>query len=104
MTTSKELAKIRSDYAVAFHRYCSREEEAALHSAYEIGRDAVVKQLSLFELAEIHHGVLFEALRGAGASEFDEIAAAAPRFFVEVIATFEMTTRGFREHARERSP
>jgi Phosphoserine phosphatase RsbU, N-terminal domain len=104
MTASKEGARIRNDYAVAFHRYRSREEEAALHSAYEIGRDAVMRQLSLFELAEIHHSVLFDALRGAADSEFEEIAVAAPQFFVEILATFEMATRGFREQARRESP
>jgi hypothetical protein len=101
MHTSNDLRRMRSDYAVAFHRYASRREETALRSAYEIGRASVAKRLSLLDLAEIHHSVVFDALRGASETEFDAIAATASRFFAEVLATFEMTTRGFVEHALE---
>jgi hypothetical protein len=97
---TNDLRRARNEYTIAFHRYLSRGEEDALRSAYEIGRDAVVSQLSLLDLAEIHHAVLFEALRGADEAALDVIASAAARFFVEVLATFEMTTRGFVERAR----
>jgi hypothetical protein len=97
MVMMDDVRRVRSEYAVAFHRYRSRGQEDALRSAYEIGRDAVVSQLSLLEVAEVHHAVLFEAMRGADDAEFDAIAGAAPRFFAEVLATFDMTTRGFIE-------
>jgi hypothetical protein len=85
------------DYRVAFLAYLPRREEAALHRAYELGRSAVAEGLSILELALIHHQVFLEILRESPSEELPEVARAASEFFLEVLATFDMTQRGFLE-------
>ncbi len=64
--------KLRRDYRVAFLRYNSRREEAALHAGYEIGRSAVSAGLSILDVAQVHHHVLLEVLRDAPGDELTE--------------------------------
>jgi hypothetical protein len=85
-------------YREAFLTYLASGDEAHVASAYEMGREAVGRQLSLLELAEAHgraveHGVLAEpdparrALLGQRAREF----------LRESLATFEIARRGYLE-------
>jgi hypothetical protein len=85
------------DYRVAFLAYLPRREEAALHRGYELGRSAVSEGLSILELVLIHHEVFLEILRESPSEELPEVARAASEFFLEVLATFDMTQRGFLE-------
>ncbi len=94
MTLLDDLAR---SYRVAFLRYLSRGEEAALHSGYELGRSAVAARVSILELARVHHDVLLEALQGARPEDLAAVATSASQFFLEVIATYDMAQRGFRE-------
>lgn len=92
MTTLEDLAR---NYRAAFLRYLPRREEAALHSGYELGRAAVGDGLSLLELARVHHEVLLEVLRDTPPEELTGVATAASEFLLEVLATYDMTQRGF---------
>lgn len=94
MTALDDLTR---DYRVAFLQYLPRHAEAALHRGYELGRTAVTEGLSVLELARIHHEVFLEALRETPADELSDVATAASEFFLEVLATVEMTQRGFRQ-------
>jgi hypothetical protein len=94
MTLLDDLAR---NYRVAFLRYLSRREEAALHSGYELGRSAVAAGVSILELAQVHHDVLLEALQAAPAEDVAAVATSASQFFLEVISTFDMAQRGFRD-------
>jgi len=85
------------DYRVAFLQYLPRREEAALHRGYTLGRTAVVEGRSILDLARIHHEVLLEALRETPVDELTQVATAASEFFLEVLATFDMTQRSFLE-------
>jgi hypothetical protein len=85
------------DYRVAFLQYLPRREEAALHRAYTLGRAAVVEGRSILDLARIHHEVLLEALRETPPDELTQVATAASEFFLEVLATFDMTQRSLLE-------
>jgi hypothetical protein len=87
------LEDLTRDYRVAFLRYLLRREEAALSRGYELGRASVTEGVSILELARIHHEVLLEALRETPAEELTEVATAASEFFVEVLATVDMTQR-----------
>ena len=49
--------------------------------------------VSILELARIHHEVLLEALRETPPEERTEVATAASEFFLEVLATVDMTQR-----------
>jgi hypothetical protein len=94
MTTLDALTR---DYRVAFLQYLPRREEAALHRGYQLGRSAVTRDLGVLELARIHHEVLLEVLRETPAEEVPRVATAASEFFLEVLATVEMTQRGLLE-------
>jgi hypothetical protein len=91
MTTLDALTR---DYRVAFLQYLPRREEAALHRGYQLGRSAVTEGRSILELARIHHEVLLEALRETPTEDLSEVATAASEFFLEVLATVDMTQRG----------
>jgi hypothetical protein len=69
--------------------------------AYELGREAVHRELSVLDLATIYHEALLAALRRASAaSEIEGTAEAGEAFFLESLSAFEMIRRGYRE-ARE---
>ena len=92
MTALDDLTR---DYRVAFLQYLPRRAEAALTRGYELGRAAVTEGLSVLELARIHHEVFLEALRETPAEGVPDVATAASEFFLEVLAVFDMTQRGY---------
>jgi MarR-like DNA-binding transcriptional regulator SgrR of sgrS sRNA len=90
--------RFRRDYAPAFLQYLSEGGERGRRAAYELGRRAISKRLSILDLTRIHHGVLLEVLRTHRTPrELEHIAQAASEFLVEALAVFEMTQRGFAE-------
>nr|MBA3349101.1 GAF domain-containing protein [Actinomycetota bacterium] len=84
-------------YALAFENYLLERDEESLQAAYELGRKAVTAQLSMLDLASIHHGVLVAALRRAEQGEAEWVTEAAADFFLQSLSAFEMVQRGFRE-------
>jgi hypothetical protein len=90
--------RFRRDYAPAFLQYLSERGEPGRRAAYELGRRAIREQLSVLDLARIHHGMLPEVLKTHRTpGELEHIAQAASEFLVEALAVFEMTQRGFAE-------
>jgi serine phosphatase RsbU (regulator of sigma subunit) len=90
------LDRLQDEYSAAFDQYLADGGELALRGAYELGREAVKEQLSVLELAAIHHAVLGESLsRRAG--EIQRVTEAATQFFLESLSAFEMVQRGFWE-------
>ncbi len=93
-----ELERLRRDYAFAFLAYRLESTEHRLQAAYELGRKAMARGLSLLDLAKVHHEVVVEALLTSDReSALQDVVDAASAFFVEVLSTFEMTQRGFAE-------
>jgi ANTAR domain/Phosphoserine phosphatase RsbU, N-terminal domain len=96
--TGDVYERIRRDYAPIFLQYLSERGERGRRAAYELGRRAIGEQLSVLDLARIHHGMLLEVLKTHRSSqELEHIAQAASEFLVEALAVFEMTQRGFTE-------
>lgn len=91
------LDDLTRDYRVAFLHYLPRREEAALSRGYELGRAAVTGGVSVLELARIHHLVLLEALQETPPEDVGQVATAASEFFLEVLATVDMTQRSLLE-------
>lgn len=88
----------RTAYASALADYLSDPSERSLRIAYELGREAVARQLSVLDLAVAHQEALSRALAGAaGPAETQDVARAAGDFFLEGLASFEMVQLGFRE-------
>ena len=91
----------RAAYASALAQYLRAPSETSLHVAYELGRDAVERHLSVLDLAVAHQEALQSALAEASEpADSQRVAHAAGDFFLEGLSTFEMVQRGFRE-ARE---
>jgi hypothetical protein len=89
------LERLRRNYRAAFLRYLPNRDEAALDAGYQIGRSAVVEGLTILDLVQVHHDVLREVLRTGSPEELDGLTATAADFLVEVLATYEMTRRGY---------
>ena len=93
------LDDLTRDYRAAFLRYLPRREEAALHSGYQLGRSAVADGVGILEIARVHHEVLLEVLRDTPPERLPEVATAAAEFLLEVLATYDMASRGFLDTA-----
>jgi hypothetical protein len=91
----KAEERLLRNYRTAFLRYLPSRDEAALDAGYQIGRSAGTDGLTILDLAQVHHDVLREVLRSTSPEELDGVVATAADFLVEVLATYEMTRRGY---------
>jgi hypothetical protein len=89
------MERLHRNYRAAFLRYLPNRDEAALDAGYQIGRSAVADGLTILDLAQVHHDILREVLRTSSQEELDGITASAADFLAEVLATYEMTRRGY---------
>jgi hypothetical protein len=88
----------RRSYAFTLRRYLRHETEDLLHAAYELGREAVGRGLTVLDVAQAHHGALASAVRDAGQREDASlIIERAGALLLESLAAFEMVKRGFGE-------
>jgi hypothetical protein len=91
----KAQERLHRNYRAAFLRYLPSRDEAALDAGYQIGRSAVTEGLTILDLAQVHHDLLREVLHSTSQVELDGVVARAGDFLVEVLATYEMTRRGY---------
>jgi GAF domain-containing protein len=89
-------------YAVAFETFLGKRGEATLRVAYELGREAIARELGVLEVAAVHHEALGQALRRQSHLEPGVVVALGGDFLTETLSAFEMVQRGFREE-RERA-
>jgi Phosphoserine phosphatase RsbU, N-terminal domain len=89
------LERLRRNYRAAFLGYLPSRDEKALDAGYQIGRSAVTEGLSILDLAQVHHEVLREVLATSRREQVDGVTATASDFLIEVLATYEMTRRGY---------
>ncbi len=90
---TQSQADLRQDYRVALLRFASTRDEAPLRLAYELGRSAVTSGVSLLDLAQLHHELFLELLADSPAADAQPLTESAARFFLEVLATFDMVHR-----------
>ena len=92
------MTRFDAEYQDAFRDYLRDPSEATLRAAYELGRHAVRRELTVLDLALAHHHALASELRGEGEpGRHEQLVRAAGDFFLESIASFDMVQRGFRE-------
>jgi hypothetical protein len=96
---SATVEEFRAAYRTALLGYVADGTETDLRTAYELGREAVVRELSVLDLTLAHHDALLEALSEENA-DVEHVVRAAAAFVLESLAAFEMVRRGFNE-ARE---
>jgi serine phosphatase RsbU (regulator of sigma subunit) len=93
---SSSPAELRARYHEAFRAWLAHRDERELGTAYALGREAVSAQLSVLDLAEVHHAAAQDAVREEGdPARRAELIAAAGVFFGEALSTFEITHRGY---------
>lgn len=91
------LEEFRAAYAGAFRAYVGDGTEANLRTAYELGREAVVRELSVLDLTVTYHEALLGALREATTADPEDVTRAAGAFLLESLSAFEMVRRAFNE-------
>jgi hypothetical protein len=98
----KAAERLLRNYRTAFLRYLPSRDEAALAAGYQIGRSAVSDGLTIVDVVQVHHEVFRDVLRSSTREELDDVTATAADFLGEVLATYEMTGRGY--FAKPESP
>lgn len=91
------LHELNEHYREALAEYLEDNREETLHQAYELGRRAMISQVSLLDLGLIHHKALAGVLKHKSVPNLSETIKAASTFFMESLALYEMTLSGFRE-------
>ena len=95
---SDESQGLAAQYLSGLRHYLAGGGEAALQSAYELGRKAIADGLGGLEMLAIHQECLGVTLRNAKTpDESAQCAERAGHFFTESLSPFEMALRGFRE-------
>jgi hypothetical protein len=89
-------ARLRNAYAGALREHLRFPTEGQLQVAYEIGRSALSGNVSIVEIALLHHEVLAEG-ESAGGSLEPEAVVRAGQFLSEALAAYEMVARGYHE-------
>ena len=89
--------ELRRSYATGLQAYLREPGEGTLHAAYELGREAVTRELDVLDLALAHHEALAAALRAADPDELERLIRSAGDFLVESLSAFEMIRRAYTE-------
>ena len=76
-----------------------RSDERTLQAGYELGRRAVAEDLSELDLAAIHHDGLRSSIKLVAEQAAAEMIDAGGAFLQEVLASYEMVRRGYKEAA-----
>jgi GAF domain-containing protein len=85
-------------YTAALREALGNVGEGSLSAAYDLGRFAVRKGLSVMDLASIHTEAVVAELRSAtDASAVERTARASGEFFLESLSAYEMLQRVLRE-------
>lgn len=88
----------RAEFTRALQEHLAGGEEAALLSAYELGRKALGDGLGVLDVATLLHEALLGACAGAQSpQESSRMIKAAEDFMLECLSPFEMAHRGVRE-------
>jgi GAF domain/Phosphoserine phosphatase RsbU, N-terminal domain len=89
--------ELRRSYAAGLQAYLRDPNERTLRAAYELGREAVTRELDVLDLALVHHEALAAALRAADPDDVEPVTRAAGDFLVDSLSAFEMIRRAYTE-------
>jgi signal transduction histidine kinase len=93
-----KLENFEEEYRSGMNRYSEGGGEAALGQAYELGRQALEQQLSVVELASLHHRAVIELVRTAATeAQKEELLRTSAEFLAECVSPYEMAHRGFQD-------
>jgi hypothetical protein len=89
--------ELRRSYAVGLQTYLRDPNERTLRAAYELGREAVTRELDVLDLALVHHEAFAAALRAAHPDDLERLTRSAGDFLVDSLSAFEMIRRAYTE-------
>jgi hypothetical protein len=89
--------ELRRLYASALQSYLREPNERTLRAAYELGREAVTRELGVLDLALVHHEALAAALRAPDPDDAERVIRNAGDFLLESLSAFEMIRRAYTE-------
>jgi signal transduction histidine kinase len=93
-----KLENFEEEYRSGLSRYSAAGGEAALGRAYDLGRQALEEQLSMVELASMHHRAVIELVRRAeNETQKEELLRISAEFLAECVSPYEMAHRGFQD-------
>jgi signal transduction histidine kinase len=93
-----KLENFEQEYHSALQAYATEGGELALGRAYELGRRALAEQLSVVELASLHHQAVIDLMRTAeNEQRQEELLRASAEFLGECVSPYEMAHRGFQD-------
>jgi len=93
-----ELENFEEEYRSALREYSAGGGERALGRAYELGRRALEEQLSIVELASLHHQAVIGLVRTAENELHNEkLLRGSAEFLAECVSPYEMAHRGFQD-------
>lgn len=97
-TAHEQMDRVRQRYTVLLKRYLEQRSEEDLLEIYRLGREAVVAELGLLAITELHHDALREVL--AQLPQYGDYRAhcdVAGTVLSEFLSPYEMNSRGYRE-------
>ena len=90
--------ELRQRYTALLKRFIDQRAEEDLLEVYRLGREAVVGEIGLLSVIELHHAVLCDVLAdlpaGTDGTRYAEIAGTV---LSEFLSPYEMSSRGYRE-------
>jgi signal transduction histidine kinase len=93
-----QMENFEEAYRSALCRYAEEGGELALGQAYELGRRALEEQVSVVELASLHHQVLIDLVRNSENEQHKEgLLRVSAEFLSECVSPYEMAHRGFQD-------
>jgi signal transduction histidine kinase len=84
-------------YETTLRAYLSGNAEEGLRQAYELGRAAILRNLGVLDVVELHYQALKAMLPEAPSAEITQQIRAAMIFLEESLSPFEITHRGYRD-------
>ena len=86
------------EYRSALRSYVAEGGESALGRAYDLGRRGLEEQLSIVELASLHHHAMIDLVGAAGMERpAEELMRVSAEFLAECVSPYEMAHRGFQD-------
>ena len=95
--TSVARNELGRSYASAFEAYVRSPDERTLRAAYELGREAVTRELGVLDLALVHHEALASAVRAEKPEDVERLTRCAADFLLDSLSAFEMIRRAYSE-------
>lgn len=97
-TPKRDTRDLERLYAKSLEEYLRRRGEEPLRDAYEMGRTAIARGLSVLDVAAMHHHALVNLLpRTSSLESLGQNLDAANEFFAESVSPYEMAHRGFQD-------